>query len=540
MDQLFKQVIRLFQGKLFQGKLFRNKLYRRSLVTAAFISLLLILINYETLFAPEPPNYGATARQTVAKEFRAAWIASVANINWPSKPGLSVKQQQAEAITLLNAIEKANMNAVILQVRPQADALYQSELEPWSYYLTGEQGKAPEPFYDPLTFWVEEAHKRGLELHAWVNPYRAHHIKGGEVSDSSIVNTHADLVVALESGYYWMDPSNPKTAAHSLKVIKDIVARYDIDGIHYDDYFYPYPSYNKGKSFPDQVNYQAYLTQGGKLSASDWRRDHVNQFVKQLYQEIKTLKPHVKVGVSPFGIWRPGYPETIQGMDQYEVLYADAKLWLNQGWLDYFTPQLYWNVNRIPQSFPMLLSWWQDENTQSRHLWPGLSSNKANTHAGADEVMNQILISRAMLKQQAGQVFWNIKTVQDNPEFAETLAKTVYYNKAIVPASPWLDNKPPAVPKVEYTFTPKHLEVSWQPQGEEPAFKWIVYYNYGEKWRYKLLKAGARKVHLPVRTKTVTSSKYPVEIAVVAVDRTGLESERVNIQLEEIAQPVAN
>ncbi|HET7360691.1 MAG TPA: family 10 glycosylhydrolase, partial [Salinimicrobium sp.] len=289
------------------------------------------------------------------REFRAAWVATVANINWPSKPGLSSKEQQKEAIALLDFLKKHNFNAVILQVRPQADALYESELEPWSYFLTGEQGKAPEPFYDPLHFWIEAAHDRGLELHAWLNPYRAHHTSGGEISEESIIKTHPELVVKLKNGMYWMDPSKEGTQKRSTAVVMDIVKRYDIDGIHFDDYFYPYDSYNGGEDFPDDESWKAYRESGGKLSRADWRRESVNTFIRNLYKRIKAEKPHVKFGISPFGIWRPGYPKSIRGYDQYNELYADARLWLRKGWVDYFTPQLYWTINQIPQSFPVLL-----------------------------------------------------------------------------------------------------------------------------------------------------------------------------------------
>ena len=207
---------------------------------------------------------------TVAmREFRAAWIATVANINWPSKPGLSTDSQQKEAIILLDFLVTHHFNAVILQVRPQADALYKSELEPWSYYLSGMQGKAPDPFYDPLEFWVKEAHNRGLELHVWLNPYRAHHKDGSTVSDQSIVKKHPELVMLLKEGYWWMDPANKKVQDITNDVVMDIVKRYDIDGVHMDDYFYPYPSYNGTEDFPDSTSWSAYQQAGGKLSRGD-------------------------------------------------------------------------------------------------------------------------------------------------------------------------------------------------------------------------------------------------------------------------------
>ena len=237
------------------------------------------------------------------REFRAAWVATVANINWPSSPGLSTEDQKREAIDLLNFLQLHHFNAVILQVRPQCDALYKSDLEPWSYYLTGEQGKAPSPFYDPLEFWVEQAHDRGLELHVWLNPYRAHHKDGKEISAQSIIKTRPELVVKLKEGYWWLDPAQQGTQDHSTAVVMDLVKRYDIDGVHFDDYFYPYPSYNGGADFPDSVSWSAYQQQGGKLSRGDWRRHAVNVFIENLYEKIKSEKPYVKFGLSPFCIW---------------------------------------------------------------------------------------------------------------------------------------------------------------------------------------------------------------------------------------------
>ncbi|GMG87086.1 glycoside hydrolase family 10 protein [Biformimicrobium ophioploci] len=497
------------------------KLLNRFIYPAIIAVLAIALWQYPRWFGPELPAYGKAERETVAREFRAAWVATVANIDWPSEPGLPVEQQQQEAIALLDKVAAANMNAVIFQVRPQADALYASELEPWSYYLSGEQGKAPEPLYDPLAFWVEQAHQRGLELHAWVNPYRAHHTEGGPVSEHSLVTKKPELIAKLANGMYWMEPTREETIAHSLAVIADIVQRYDIDGIHYDDYFYPYPSYNQGAPFPDSDSYQAYQQQGGKLGLSDWRRDAVNRFVKDIYSEVKRIKPHVKVGISPFGIWRPGYPETIAGFDQYEELYADARLWLNEGWLDYFTPQLYWNINRIQQSYPILLAWWQGENHQQRHLWPGLSSNQVATKQGTDEIINQIQFTRALLQEQTGQVFWNVKTVSDNPRFAQLLKDTVFYHQALIPASPWLDSTPPLAPEVRYQSNADGLTVSWQPQSDEATARWLLYYQTDGKWRYKIL------------TRDVLGHRFNREdeitaVAVLAVDRNGLESERIN------------
>ena len=250
-------------------------------ITFSILMWIFILLSGCATFKPTLIKKDETQKIPAAqREFRAAWVATVDNIDWPSQPGLSTEEQQREALAILDTVQKLNMNAVVFQVRPQCDAFYQSDLEPWSYYLTGEQGKGPEPFYDPLAFWVEEAHKRGLELHAWFNPYRAHHPKGGEVSSHSIVHRRPDLVKKLNHGYYWLDPVKKGTQEHSIAVVMDVVKRYNIDGVHFDDYFYPYPSYNDGMDFPDQDSWDAYKQDGGTLNRKDWRREGVNKFIK--------------------------------------------------------------------------------------------------------------------------------------------------------------------------------------------------------------------------------------------------------------------
>ncbi|MCB0562519.1 MAG: family 10 glycosylhydrolase, partial [Phaeodactylibacter sp.] len=202
------------------------------------------------------------------------------------------------------------------------------------------------------------------------------------------------LVVPLKTGYWWLDPARQGTRDHSTAVVMDIVRRYDIDGVHFDDYFYPYPDYNNGDDFPDDASWAEYRQKGGKLSRGDWRRESVNAFIRNLYKAIKAEKPYVKFGLSPFGIWRPGNPPSIQGFDQYDQLYADAKLWLNKGWIDYFTPQLYWTINRIPQSYPVLLNWWAGENAKKRHLWPGIRISRDTLPDKVNETVNQIMITR--------------------------------------------------------------------------------------------------------------------------------------------------
>lgn len=471
------------------------------------------------------------------REFRGVWVASVANIDWPSRPGLTTEEQKAEIIGILEKVATLNMNAVILQVRPQADALYHSDIEPWSAFLTGKQGQAPDPVYDPLEFWTAESHRRGLELHAWFNPYRANHpthpggVEG--LSARSIVKAHPDWTIKLgEKGYYWMDPSLQAVQDHTIAVILDVVRRYDVDGVHLDDYFYPYQEYNDGNDFPDEASWMAYRKNGGALMRNDWRREAVNKLIQRLYHEIKAGKPHCKFGISPFGIWRPGHPASIRGLDQYDRLFADARLWLKSGWVDYFTPQLYWPIRRPHQSFPVLLGWWKEQNQNGRHLWPGMTIGQSRTKAGIREVISQIQVTRGMVTDGPGQLFFSMRTLQNTEAaLAEGLLRGVeegdparsegpYQRKALIPASPWLDASPPAAPEVSERMGEDGWEVSWQARGKEPVFLWVLYLFQGDQWTSQILPADSSGITLP------ETGEPTAGVAVSAVDRTGNESPR--------------
>jgi uncharacterized lipoprotein YddW (UPF0748 family) len=408
--------------------------------------------------AVSAPTVGAQRTPpAIPREFRGAWVASVANIDWPSKPGLSSWQQQAELIALLDRARALRLNAVLLQVRPAGDALYASSLEPWSSYLTGVEGRAPEPYYDPLTFAVKEAHARGLELHAWFNPYRARHpTMQGPNARTHMANTHPQWVKSYGK-YLWMDPGEPGVLAHSVKVVLDVVKRYDIDGIHVDDYFYPYPEADSNKvevPFPDSGSFARYRGRGGKLELSDWRRNNVDLYVEQLYKGSKALKPWVKVGISPFGIWRPGYPASVQGFDSYEKLAGDSRKWLHEGWVDYFTPQLYWPIARPAQSYPVLLDWWIGENRKGRHIWPGHNSSRAGTGGPEwplDELNNQVRLTRATTTKgqgATGDIFFSMKSLMPGASaLADKLTAELYTDHALIPASPWLGSRKPAAPR---------------------------------------------------------------------------------------------
>jgi len=470
------------------------------------------------------------------REFRGVWVATVGNIDWPSKPGLSTDDQKKEAVAILDSAAKLHLNAVIFQVRPHCDAMYPSQLEPWSSYLTGTQGKAPDPYYDPLEFWVQEAHNRGIELHAWFNPYRAFMSRGGgEPSDSSIVKRRPDLAKKVGNGTYWLDPSKKETQDYTYSVIMDVVKRYDVDGVHFDDYFYPYGDGN----FPDDDSWAEYTKSGGSFSREDWRRAAVNALIERVYKGIKSQKQYVKFGISPFGIWRPTYPASIAGYDQYNRLYADAKLWLNNGWIDYWTPQLYWPINQIPQSFPVLLGWWSRQNTQGRNLWPGMIIGRMNDEKGADETINQIMIERGIVPENPGHVHFSMKGfLRDSSVLVASLKNGPYKKMAIVPPSPWLDDSAPAAAKIQTTISNDTLlAVTWSHDKPNDVFRWVVYYKYDEMWEYTIMNSIDRSTVLPLSRilREVTRSRrqevvkdttqFLLRIAVSAVDRTGNESE---------------
>ncbi len=351
-----------------------------------------------------------------ASDFRGAWIASVYNINFPSRPGLSAEAQKAEIVSLLDTARRHRLNAVLVQVRPEGDALYASRIEPWSRYLTGTQGVSPG--YDPLAFFIAEAKKRGIGVHAWINPYRA----AASASDARAAN-HISKKYP-QSAYrigrvLWMDPGSPQVQEHILTVVKDILQRYDVAGIHFDDYFYPYPD-NSGNTavFPDDASFAAYRARGGALGKADWRRDNVNSLIRRTGQLVHSTRPGVKFGVSPFGIYQPGLPAgTTAGVDQFNHLYSDPLKWMREGWIDYLAPQLYWRDGG-PQSFSLLLAWWRDPrvNPAGVPIWPGVAVDRLSSHGwAASEIARQIQIEKTTPPRSSGGIiFWNISPLKNN------------------------------------------------------------------------------------------------------------------------------
>lgn len=421
--------------------------------------------------APEP-----------AREFRAAWVSTVYNLDWPSRAGLPASRQKAELLAILDTAVRLKLNAIILQVRPNADALYNSRYEPWSAWLSG---PGANPGYDPLAFAITEAHRRGLELHAWFNPFRAT-ISGRPVGRGHISLKRPGLLKKAGATTI-LNPSSGEAQQHVLNVIMDVVTRYDIDGVHLDDYFFPYPPHHN--------------IADGKTPAQ--RRAAIDSFVNRLYGKVKGSKPWVRVGISPFGIWQPGYPQGVSaGVNAYEHLACDARKWLAKGWVDYLAPQLYWRCNGA-QSFPALMQWWSGINA-SRPVWPGIASARINSSEDpgrpASEIGRQIDYARKLARQSAGELFWSWRSIGGNKGGVQKELAARYTGYAVPPAMPWCSSARPSRPaSVQAANTARGVALAWQP-GDATARKWVIQAGSGRSWRTVCILPGwQRKVTLPAR-----------------------------------------
>jgi uncharacterized lipoprotein YddW (UPF0748 family) len=473
----------------------------------------------------------------MAREFRGVWVATVENIDWPSRPGLPSEKQKQELIAIFDKCLDLNLNAVILQVRTQADTFYPSKLEPWSEFLTGKMGQPPDPFYDPLEFAVTEAHRRGLQLHVWFNPYRVR-VPGAkrEASPNHASVKHAD-VVRKYGKYLWFDPGEPKAEDNFIAVLKDVVKRYDIDGVHIDDYFYPYPVKEGDKSvpFPDDESYKRAVAKGETLGRDDWRRKNVDHLIHRMYNEVKKAKPWVLVGISPFGIWRPGNPPGIVGLDQYSTLYADARKWEREGWLDYMTPQLYWQVESKGQSYPKLLGWWAEQNVKKRHLWPGNFTSKISRRGkdgdaqatwNADEIIRQIEATRAT-PGATGNVHFSMKAfLQDRDGINEKLKGGLYAEPALVPDSPWMGKDTPGKPTVSARLVDGGVSVEMNSPRGKPPWQWLVRAQTAQGWKSAIVPGGDNQFMIKL-----SDGSEPKSVVVSAVSRLGREGKPARAEI---------
>ena len=412
------------------------------------------------------------------REFRGAWIQCVNG----QFQGMGTQQMQQTLSYQLDELQKDGVNAIIFQVRPECDALYESRLEPWSRFLTGQQGKAPSPYWDPLQWMIEQCHKRGMELHAWINPYRAKTKGTAQMAANHVVVKHPELCFDYD-GLKILNPAYKENRDLICEVAKDIVTRYDVDGIHMDDYFYPYPV--AGVAIPDEALYRLY---GRRFSnIGDWRRNNVNLFIKQFYETVHAAKPWVKVGISPFGIYRNRKNDVdgshTNGLQNYDDLYADVLLWVNQGWLDYCVPQIYWEIGHKAADYDTLIRWW-NEYAGARPLFIGEDIERT-VKFGQQERKRRL--SEQMPNVQ-GTVLWYAKAAVDNVgNYGTVLRKKHWYYPALQPEMPFIDKtKPRKVRKVKPVWTRDGYILFWtapkSKKWNDKATRYAVYrFAKGEK-----------------------------------------------------------
>lgn len=391
--------------------------------------------------------YGQSAPK---HELRGAWVTTFVNIDWPSANNLSVATQQTQLINLLDQLQSTGINAVFFQVRSQCDAMYNSQLEPWSADLTGLQGRAPSPTYDPLEFMIAACRQRGIEVHAWFNPFRAvsNFNNIASFSANHIARTKPEWLLA-QGSLRILDPGIPQVRDYVISVFMDVLRRYDVDGIHFDDYFYPYPP-SSGSPFNDDATFAAHAR--GFTNRQDWRRDNINLFIQRSHDSIRAVKPWVKFGVSPFGIWRNQNSDAsgsaTNGMQSYSDIYADSRKWIQQSWVDYLTPQIYWSIGFSAANYGILLPWWNALGG-SRHIYSGMAAYKVN-NGGTDnnwnqvtQIPNQIRMNRQHTQVQ-GQTFFSTKNILANPlGMRDSLRNDLFKTPALLPTMPWKDNQPP-------------------------------------------------------------------------------------------------
>ena len=467
------------------------------------------------------------------REFRGAWIQAV-NGQFRGIPTEKLKQT---LIDQLNSLQGAGINAIIFQVRPEADALYASQLEPWSRFLTGVQGQAPSPYWDPMQFMIDECHKRGMEFHAWINPYRGKTSLKSELRPNHLYNIHPEWFVTYNNQLFF-DPALPESRRHICMVVADIVSRYDVDAIHMDDYFYPYPA--KGMDFPDDASFARYG--GGFTNRADWRRSNVNILIQKIHETIRGLKPWVKFGISPFGIYRNEKNDPLgsktNGLQNYDDLYADVLLWARNGWVDYNIPQIYWQIGHPAADYETLVKWWA-KNTENRPLFIGQSV--MNTIQNADPKnpsMNQL--PRKMALERAYQTIggscqWPASAVVENAgKYRDALVQEYHKYPALVPVFDFMDDKAPGkVRKVKKVWTEDGYMLFWTPPKAKDemdrAVQYVVY-RFGDKEKVNIDDAS----HIVAVTRNnfyklpYKDGKNKCRYVVTALDRLHNESKSVS------------
>ncbi len=422
---------------------------------------------------------------------RAVWIATVANIDWPSRPGLLVYEQRNEMRKMLDELAKNNINCIVLQIRPTADAFYPSSHEPWSNWLTGQQGKKPHPFYDPLQFVIEEAHKRCMDVHVWLNPYRVSNNDDlKQLSKEHLYYKNKKMFVKY-GGKYYFDPGLDETREFLNKVVEDIVERYDVDAIHFDDYFYPYPV--NGEKFPDDESFKNNPRGFSLNQKNDWRRNNVNMIIDELQQTIKSTKPWVEFGISPFGVWRnssvdPKGSATRAGIQNYDDLYADILKWLREGTIDYVAPQLYWEIGKDVADYKVLIKWWS-ENSYGKNLYIGqyvsglhTNTNKAAAWRKPNELARQMRLN-GNFSEVDGSMFFSAKYFLRNLQgFNDSLQNNFYKYPALSPVNRNISGESSAHPQnLQVLKDGKEQYLIWDPVNDDGGCKTAYYVVYAFK-----------------------------------------------------------
>ncbi len=416
-------------------------------------------------------------------ELRGVWIATIENIDWPSKKGLSTSQQKTEFTNIIKQHAQTGLNAAFVQVRAASDAFYSQSAEPWSEWLMGTQGKAPEPLYDPLVFMIDAAHAQNMEFHAWLNLNRGIHKSAKSIAPDHITNKKPDWFLSY-GGYTLYDFGKPEVRAYIVDVVRNIVKNYDVDGIHFDDYFYPYTIQNV--VFPDRNTYEAHNRGIGDIE--DWRRDNIDILIKEIARVIKEEKKYVKFGISPFGVWKnkttdPKGSDTQAGQTSYENLYADTRKWSLGNWVDYMTPQVYFSMTHPKVAYPTLTQWWID-NTKSRHLYAGLGAYKVNKDSdkawsNPGELPAQIRYNRQFSKIK-GAMFFSSKSLINNALGLNDSLRVLYNTPALVPAMPWIKMpkmKAPTMTTLD-RINRNTVQLNWQV--EDPNVRSVIVYRFGE------------------------------------------------------------
>jgi uncharacterized lipoprotein YddW (UPF0748 family) len=525
----------------------------------AWITLWLGLSVSTARAQPTPPP--------IAREFRAAWISPTEGGDWPSRPGLSIDEQKAELAEVLDCAKADGLNAVVLHVRTAADALYPTTRAPWSRYLVGRDASSLGDYagYDPLALAIAEAHARGLQLHVWFNPFRAMPPDElGKPIAGHVTTAHPEWVRRYGKST-WIDPGIPAARRAVLDAILEVVDRYDVDGVHLDDYFYPYQEQatisrvvKHGKHrrrftrrvtlrFPDDVSWRRYGLARGWTDRDAWRRANIDDFIQTLYRDVKARKRWVLVGISPFGIWRPGYPAGITGLDAYSEIFADARRWLREGWVDYLAPQLYWPLDNYQQRFTRLDAWWRSENILGRHVWPGLFTMRVGSRYdpwAADEIAREVDVLRAARQgtsESLGHIHFRLRTFRqrlsagDSTTVGDELRAQEYADPALPPASPWLGDARPAKPVLGLPDADAALQnensgdgpatteaaraVLIATPGDSVGVRWWMIQTLGsdQHWRERLVRADGYALALSAAD--TVAARW---IAVTPISRTGV------------------